>query len=66
MLTIEDQARVVLIIAECKTIDEVAEYSNLIFDYVQELTTDQDVIASMYEFISKIAFTKIKEFLINQ
>jgi len=66
MLTLVEQARVILIIDDCTSIDEVSEVTSFIYGYVIELTSDTQERKYMHAFLRKVAFHKIKEFLIEK
>lgn len=65
MLNLEDQARVLLLIAACTSIEEVIEYTELIYSYVQELTSDEHEIDQMENFLKKISLNQINKLLIE-
>ena len=66
MLTLVEQARVILIIDDFTSIDEVSEVTSFIYGYVIELTSDTQERKDMHAFLRKVAFHKIKEFLIEK
>lgn len=66
MLTLVEQARVILIIDDCTSIDEISEVTSFIYGYVIELTSDTKERKDMHAFLRKVAFNKIKEFLIEK
>lgn len=66
MLNIVEQAKVILIINDCQTINEVVECTNFIYGYILELVQNKEELKQMQFFLQKTSFSKIKEFLIEE